>query len=316
MEVDTVPRLGMVVPVRNPGPEWCSWLVAYSEQTRTPDALVVMDSSSDDEAAALAAQYGARVLRVKSGEYDHGGTRQAGVDALIDADLVIFATQDAVLADRRSIELLVASVEADPTVGAGYGRQLPRNGAGPIETHARLFGYPPADRTTNASDIPSLGLKAGFLSDSFACYRVSALLGVGGFPIPAAFGEDAVVGARLVLSGWSIAYVSRATVYHSHGYSLAEEARRYFDVGALHAMEPWIQDELGAASGEGARFLISEIAYLARRAPHRLPEALVRTLSKYAMYQTGRHHALLPARLKCTLSMNPSYWRSHREVSK
>ncbi|HBP78238.1 MAG TPA: rhamnosyltransferase, partial [Halomonas sp.] len=54
--------------------------------------------------------------------------------------------------------------------------------------------------------------------------------------------------------------------------------------------------------------VLSEIRYLWRHAPWRLPEAAIRTLLKYAGYRLGKAEARLPLALKRRLSMHRGYW--------
>ena len=88
-------------------------------------------------------------------------------------------------------------------------------------------------------------------------------MSVGGFSPDVIFGEDTLVVARMHRAGWKTAYVADAMVRHSHAYSIAEEFRRYFDIGVLHARESWLVDQFGSASGEGRRFVVSEMRHLA-----------------------------------------------------
>ncbi|BBI49657.1 hypothetical protein HORIV_20780 [Vreelandella olivaria] len=97
-----------------------------------------------------------------------------------------------------------------------------------------------------------------------------------------------IAGARLLKAGWKLAYCAEACALHSHNYSLVEEFQRYFDIGVLHHREAWLLDWLGRAEGEGGRFVRSELSYLWRRAPWRLPEAGLRTLLKYAGVSVGQ----------------------------
>jgi rhamnosyltransferase len=205
------------------------------------------------------------------------------------AEFFVYLTQDSILADANALARLTAAFE-DPTVGAAYGRQLPRLDANPIEAHARLFNYPPVSATRSLDDQAQLGFRSIFFSNSFGAYRRTALQQAGGFPRELNFGEDTVVAARLLQSGWRIAYVSDAQAYHSHAYSCRQEFRRYFEIGRLHGNESWLLRDFGNASGEGRKFVRSEIQYLCRRAPWLIPEALLRTGLKYLGYQRGRAH--------------------------
>jgi len=51
-------------------------------------------------------------------------------------------------------------------------------------------------------------------------------------------------------------------VFHSHDYSFLDEFKRYFDIGVFHTNTSWLQQTFGGASGEGLRFVISEMRYL------------------------------------------------------
>lgn len=294
------------VPTLNAGSCWPQYLdrLKYCSQDAR---LVVVDSASDDETASLARSAEADVWEITRADFDHGGTRNWALNALTSDDVVVFLTQDALPADGDALERLVACFD-DPDVGAAFGRQLPHSDATAIAAHARLFNYPPHSSTASAADIPRLGIKTAFLSNSFAAYRRQALIEAGGFPRKTILSEDMIAGARLLQHGWKLAYCAEACVYHSHNYSLAQETRRYFDIGVLHAREAWLLERLGKPEGEGARFVRSEAGYLSRHAPWRLPEAGLRTLLKYAGYRLGRMERHLPLWLKRRLSMHRRYW--------
>ena len=47
-------KVGLIVPTLNAGSLWDSWLKVFEQQTRKPDFLLVIDSSSSDDTVALA----------------------------------------------------------------------------------------------------------------------------------------------------------------------------------------------------------------------------------------------------------------------
>ena len=300
-------RVVAIVPTLNGGRVWAKCMEALAKQSLPDYSMLVIDSGSVDGTVGIAEEFGARVFRIPKVEFDHGGTRQLGVELSADAEIVAFLTHDAVLADAGALARLIDAF-SDADVGAAFGRQLPRPHARPIEAHARLFNYPADSRTTSLADIGRLGIKAAFLSKSFAAYRRQALLAVGGFPERLILGEDTVVAARLLLAGWKVSYQADAVVYHSHDYTPSQEFRRYFDTGVLHAREHWLIDRLGSAEGEGKRFVRSEISYLLAAAPRDVSEALWRTVVKYSGYRLGRIERFLPASMKRYLSMRKDYW--------
>lgn len=122
--------------------------------------------------------------------------------------------------------------------------------------------------------------------------------------------EDMLVAARVLQAGKAVAYVAEACVVHSHAYTLAQELRRYFDIGVLHADHAWLLRDFGAPEGEGMRFVLSEWRFLWRRAPWRLPAAGLRTLGKWFGYRLGRAHRRLPPAWCRSLSMHRAHWQA------
>jgi len=298
----------LIIPTLNAGNLADRLIEALAKQSFQANKFLVLDSQSTDGTADKFRNAGATVVEIERANFDHGGTRQFGADLCDDAEILIYLTQDAIPADPDAIARLVAAL-ADPAIGVAYGRQLPRAEAGPIEVVARLFNYPATDTIVTPKSASGMGIKASFCSNSFSAYRASALAQVGGFPRGTIFGEDTIVAGRLLLAGWSKAYVSDAAVVHSHGYRIAEEARRYFDVGVLHSREHWLLESFGRAEGEGLAFLRMQMAYLLKHDPRLLASAFVRILVKYAAYRLGLMEARLPLTFKRKLSMSPRFWR-------
>jgi rhamnosyltransferase len=301
-------RLSIVIPTLNAGPYLAALLPALARQGIPHDRFLVVDSASTDNTCEAFHDFGATVVAIDRRSFNHGGTRQRAVEMRADTDIVVMMTQDAIPQGDDAIRRLIDAF-ADPGIGMAYGRQLPRAAARGVERHARLLNYPSASQTRSLADRDRMGVKTVFCSDSFAAYRTSALAAAGGFPEDAFFAEDQLVAGRMLLHGWHIAYRGDASVVHSHGYTIAEEFRRYFDVGVFHGRNRWLIDSFGAAEGEGLRFVRSEVSYLLRHDPLLLPSAIVRTVAKYAGYKLGSRESSLPRRWKQRLSMQPFYWR-------
>lgn len=270
--------------------------------------ILVIDSSSTDGTIEMAKHYGVESIIIPQEEFNHGATRQLALSLCPDIDIILYMTQDAILASPDSIKYILAPFK-DEKVGAVCGRQLHRADASPIASHARLFNYPSESSIKSQDDIPKLGIKAAFISNSFAAYRRTALIAVGGFPSDVIFGEDTYVAAKMLQAGWNVAYSAEASCYHSHNYTNMEEFRRYFDIGVFHSREKWFIDSLGKPEGEGKKFVISEMRYLLQHAPWLIPSALVRTGLKLLGYTLGQKEKDLPLWLKRKLSMNKGYWK-------
>lgn len=301
--------IALVVPTLNGGEGWAKCLAAIQRQSLQPDVKLVIDSGSIDNTVEAAKSHGFTVQQIRKDEFDHGGTRQMAVERLVDTDIIVFMTQDAILAAHDSLDILVAALSRDG-IAAAYGRQLPHAGAKLIESHMRLFNYPDTSATRSAEDIPALGIRAAFCSNSFAAYRRKALLGLGGFPNRQIMIEDAIVAGKAILAGWKLAYVAEAAVFHSHSYTTLDEFRRYFDIGVAHARSKDLFSQLGNVRGEGLRFVRSEIRYLLRHNKLLVPLSLLRAAVKLLGYNLGCNERRIPASVKRYLSMHTDFWNA------
>jgi rhamnosyltransferase len=300
--------MAVVVPTFRAASSWNALTAAIAQQNFPANQVLIVDSNSEDGTSQAAIAAGFAVTSIAQSDFNHGGTRQRAAEQLPWAKIVIFLTQDAIPLPGAFDALL--SVFDDPTVGAAFGRQLPHRGAGPIEAHARNFNYPAESRVMNFESRYTLGIKATFLSNSFAAYRVAALQQVGGFPTNVIMAEDAIVAARLLMNGWKTAYVADAQVFHSHAYTITQEFRRYFDTGVYHTRESWLRETFGKPQSEGRRFVLSELSSLLPHHLYLVPPTVLRTVAKYIGYQLGLHEATLGKKWSQRLSYHTSYWDS------
>lgn len=301
-------RVTLVIPTLNGGALFKKLVKSIKLQTFKDITTLIIDSSSDDETVSISLENGYKVISIKREDFNHGATRQLGVELAKESEIIIFMTQDAVLATPTSLENIINCFE-DSGVGAAYGRQLPRCGSDPIESHARFFNYPSQSNVKTIHDAKIFGIKTAFISNSFAAYRRSALQSIGGFPTDVILGEDTYVAAKMLLNNWTIFYCSEAEVYHSHSYNYVQEFQRYFDIGVFHSRQPWLRQNFGYAEGEGIRFVKSEFKYLwNEKRIKAIFSAFVRTFIKLSGYKLGINEGILPKNLKSKFSMHTRYW--------
>lgn len=188
-------RCALVIPTRNAGAHLDRLLPALAAQRRQPDSILVVDSRSSDDTVERFRAFGARVEVIEPASFNHGGTRR-WASQQVEADALIYLTQDAIPASPGSFANLLDELYAEADIGVAYGRQLPHPGAGLLGAQARRFNYPPESRSKRLADASELGIKTCFSSDSFSAYRSDALAAVGGFPEDVIGSEDAYVAAR------------------------------------------------------------------------------------------------------------------------
>lgn len=310
---EEIVNIGIVVPALNGGDSLAVLLCALNRQLCRPDQILVVDSESTDNTMGVAKLHGTKIFSISRKDFNHGATRQMAVEALEEIDVFVFFTQD-VLVESELLLGNIVNCFKDSSVGMAYGRQMPQKKASPTEAFARLYNYPEQGTVKSAADIPKMGIKAAFASNSFAAYRQSALMEVGGFPGSVILGEDMYVAAKMILAGWKVAYCAEAAVYHSHDYSIKQEFKRYFDIGVFHAREAWIGKSFGKAEGEGKRFVLSEWKYLWKNGyAYLIPSAIVRTIMKYFGYRLGKIEEILPLSWKKKISMHKGYWEKGKK---
>jgi len=298
----------VIIPVHFPDQKFRACLTALKKQSMHDLRVLLIDSGSkQSDWLNLTHDLRAQIITIDEGEFDHGGTRQMGVEYTADADIHVFLTQDAVLSNENSLARLIAVFE-DPQIGCAYGRQLPHMDADFFSAHARAFNYPAQSQKRSYSDRKRYGVKTAFCSNSFAAYRYSALSEVGGFPRHTILSEDMYVAAKMLQAGWSVAYAADATVKHSHNYTIAQEFRRYFDIGVFHEREAWIRADFGQAEGEGTRFVQNELCALLRHNLFLLPSMIARDLSKLLGYRLGLVEHVLPRWIKQKMAMNKHFY--------
>lgn len=300
-------KISVIIPTLNAEQFLANLVYSLKAQTVFPFEILLMDSSSDDTTVEIATLLGCKVCVIDRDKFDHGGTRKLA-SSVVSGDILVFLTQDVVFRDTRAVEKLIQPFDSDNTIAITYGRQLPFKDADPLSYNLRLFNYPEKTLLKSIDDIPVLGIKAAFCSNSFAAYKKSILNEIGNFPENIIFGEDMYVAAKIILAGYKIAYVAEAEVYHSHNYSILQEFRRSFDNGVFHAKEKWLLDNFGTAEKEGIKFTCLLFRNIGISRPYFLLKVFFVLSAKFIGYKFGRNEKILPRWIKIYMSMNRKFW--------
>ena len=308
----TAKSISIIIPTRNGSTTLRELLAGLAIQSLQADEIIVIDSGSEDDTVEIAASYGARIHYIDPERFDHGGTRtKAGKMAR--GEILVFLTQDVLVASRDMIERLTAPLRETEEICLSYGRQLPSFQATEIAAHLREFNYPEEAHLRSFADREKYGFQTVFVSNSCAAYRHSDLAEIGYFESDLIFGEDSCAAGRLLEKGGIIAYSADAAVYHSHNYSWSEDFHRYFDIGVFHQSQNWLLESYGGAGGRGLDYIRSGLTYLWRRRSYgMIGDFMVRVGLKFCGYRLGRIHRLLPLSLATQLSMNKGWWEKKR----
>ena len=299
--------VAVIIPTLNPGSSAERLAQGLVRQSKQPTKVVIIDSASEDRSLRVWEAYGFETISVRRSEFDHGGTRNRAAKHA-DTDIFVFLTQDAVPADERWLEALTAPIGKEGVV-ATFGRQVPKEDAGPLETFTRNFNYPAQSHTKSALDIEKLGIRAFFFSNVCSAIGAEAFWSVGGFPEGIIQNEDLILAAKFLRAGYKIRYTAEASVLHSHNYSLKQQFKRNFDIGASLYQAG---DLLAGAktTGEGLRFLRAQLEHAFGSGRWALaPRVVIEAVTKYLAFSLGKRERHLPRSLKRHLSMHRYYWQ-------
>lgn len=307
--------VSVLIPTQNATPWLAEQLTMLHSQTVPISEIVIIDSESEDNTCDIAATDPlCRILSIRKTEFDHGGTRDFAARTC-SSDYLWFLTQDAIPVDSHCLaELLEAVDNAD--VACAYARQMASASADKIERMNRQSNYPEQSFIRSAQDIPSLQIRAFFLSDTCCLYKRELYLSCGGFQHFLPSNEDMLMAANFLRHGYSTAYCASACVWHTHHMSLAQWYGRSFDTGAFMKM---FQRELQGvrAQSEGKKYAFS----LMRQLIH---DGQIRLLFRFGMicvmrmignYDGHRYtNFSLPSVLKRT--QNPTFWQKYFDSDK
>lgn len=222
--------ISLIIPTLNAETDILHLLSALKNQTRVPDEILVIDSSSDDRTIEIVHEDGiAKTIVIPREEFDHGATRHK---ALLETsgEYVLFMTQDAIPDSDEFIENLIKPF-CDDEVALVSGRQKPKADARRFEQLVREYNYPTVSNVRSSADLAQLGIKTFFASDVCSAYRRSSYEECGGFERTCNTNEDMLMAAAFIYAGWKVAYAADAVVKHSHNLTPKQQYKRNKDVG-------------------------------------------------------------------------------------
>jgi rhamnosyltransferase len=228
------PRVSVVLPTRNGAATLPALLDAlWAQKTSAPIEIIAVDSGSTDGTLALLDRRVRTVVRIPSTAFDHGLSRNVGIERA-EGDFVVLLVQDALPVSDDWINRLTAPLISDATLAGTYARQQPRPDASAL-TKAQLQRYAATEAERRISRLPGGQAEFDALSpverlrrctfDNVAsCLRRSVWLRQ---PFkPTRIAEDVEWARDVLLAGFGIAFVPDAVVIHSHDRSAAYEYER------------------------------------------------------------------------------------------
>jgi len=261
------PAVTLFVPTWNAGPEFPEILdLMLGQKLDRPFEMIAIDSGSSDGTVELLERKPVKLVRIPNREFDHGLTRNRGIE-MAEGDVVVLATQDARPANDEWMQRLVDCFD-DPEVAGAFGKQLPRDDASPM-VRFRLENWVAgtADKVVQQFPDPSQFEKLEPIEKlrAAAFDNVSSAVSkrvMREHPFEQrTFGEDIDWARRVILAGYKLVFEPRSVVVHSHNYSAWRTLKRIYgdhsnlyDLHGVHTIKT--RDELKRFTDEQtARYL-------------------------------------------------------------
>jgi rhamnosyltransferase len=302
--------ISVLVPTLNAAP----YLPKLLDSLLDVQEVIILDSSSQDNTASIAQQYGVRVEVIPKAKFDHGGTRNRAAKLAI-GEILVFLTQDALPAHPDFLEQLTKPILEGKAVMT-YACQRAVQSANPLERFFREFRFPDQSQTRRLEPNQPLSVRDVAFSNAAAAYRTNVFWELGGFPEGVILGEDVMLVAKALKAGYTVGYCAEATVWHTHDYSVLQQFKRYFDIGACYSRAG---DALGGqqAGGEGLRFAKAQYKYLLQNKAYGwLPRAMLELGAKWLGYKLGFLERKLPLWAKKAMSLQPLFWQREQDKLK
>jgi hypothetical protein len=194
---------------------------------------------------------------------------------------------------------------SDPSVGAVYGRHVPKPDSNLERQFVLATMYGEERIVKDRSRKRDLGYRYYHLSTVNAAIRKDVWESTR-FPPEMKIYEDIGIAKRILDRDWKIVYEPTAVVYHSDNHTLAGLLKRYFDIGVVwkhHGMwddtansslvrEGWrvLRQKITAGSGNGSRNN-TQLSFIIQQ-----------DMAKYVGLMLGRYHRVLPRSVKRRMS--------------
>lgn len=305
--------INVIIPVYKPPLEFDILIKKLNSQTIKPRKIILLwtipegkDSDNEKKRARMYIRDNVIIEYVNQKDFDHGATRRRGME-IADSEYVLCMTQDAVPYNDMLIENLYKAF-SDKKVAATYARQLPEKDAGSIERITRNFNYPEEERIQNKDNFEKYGIKTYFCSDVCAMYKKIYYNEAGGFVKKTIFNEDMLMAAGLIDIGYTVKYVPKASVIHSHNYSYIQQFKRNFDLAVSHREYEQVFTRVSSEK-EGIRLVRKTASELIKRGKiYLIPDMIMQSGFKYLGYRFGHIYDRLPKKLVLKFTMNKNYW--------
>jgi rhamnosyltransferase len=264
--------------------------------------VLQIDSGSTDNTVEIVKDHVDRLVEIPAAEFHHARTRNFGAH-LANGEFFVYLGGDAIPCSRTWLANLIRHFE-DPTVGAVYGRQIPKPGASIERRMMFAHQYPSMSHSKSAEGAERGSPNKEYQFSTVNCAIRATVWQATPFPEFCKTYEDVAMAKQILEQGWKIRYEPESAVLHSHNYTLVQGFKRCFDSGVMYRrMGLWNPHSQSAFRGDGTRRAISELQ-MAIQGGEWLGAAYLALydVGKYLGVVLGRNEKVIPLFLKKKLT--------------
>ena len=294
-----MPDVSIIILTKNAGNRFEELMNAiYNQNFDGNFEIVVVDSGSTDNTIEIAEKYNARIFKIKPNEFHHSRTRNFGAEKSY-GKVLVYLTQDALPLDNNWLSNLLTPLN-DRDVAVVYGRQIAYPNAKPMDKFFYSYFYPNCRKVLTKDDTKDLKkfyLDNVFISNVCSAIRRRVWEKIR-FNDKVFMSEDKDFALRVLRAGYKIIYEPKATVYHSHNYTLVSLFKRRFKDGvaysyiASHGKDEFIS--------KGLRYFVEEIKFLVNNGYIKwIPYALIYDFVYFLAFQLGKRFGGINNDINC-----------------
>ncbi|HEY4904198.1 MAG TPA: glycosyltransferase [Candidatus Sulfotelmatobacter sp.] len=295
-------EISVLIPAKNEALNIRTCLDAvFSQSSACRFEVVLVDSGSTDGTPEIVSGYPVRLYRIAPEEFHHARTRNYLASLSLGKHLV-YLNADAFPASSTWLTSLISNF-SDSTVGAVYGRHLPKPDCSLERQMVLSTMYPDLRVVKEPNRKAELGYRYYHFSTVNAAIRKSVWESHP-FPEQLKIYEDVGIAKAILDAGWKIVYDPTATVHHSDNHTSANLFKRYFDIGVVwRRLGMWDGATRSSVFHDGWRILRRKLTHGAAGASNGTKlGSLVDDAAKYAGLMLGKNEHLVPLRIKRKMS--------------
>ena len=255
--------------------------------------IVAVDSGSQDDTIKILKSFNAKIIRIKPEDFHHSKTRNLGA-IKSKGDVLVYLTQDALPVHNDFLKKLLDPLK-NKDVAVVYGRQIAYPDAKPIDKFFYSYFYPDERKILMKNlteNTRKFYMENIYVSDVCSAIKKEVWEQLK-FSDNVPMSEDKDLALKVLKAGYNIVYDPKATVYHSHDYSLLSLFKRRFKDGA--AFSNIALEGKENVLMRGLKFLTEEMKYLSNNKYIKwMPYALIYNFVYFIGFSLGKNNKYLP----------------------